>query len=229
MPRPRVTQEENAMSPVLRLYEDILANDGAELSLPAAPHMIYVVHGSVAIADRMTHSDEGFGGDSATRLRGGPEGATVWRWELAAEDSSDRVRAGATIVSREKLSARLDALPKGPLLLRGDSVAFPPDGCAYLHRHQGPGIRCLLEGGIRIDTAGHSTSYGPGGAWYESGPEPVFAQAANRETRFIRVMILPMAFLARSSVEYLRDEDKNKPRTQKYKIYTDMPIALRGT
>ena len=168
------------MPPVLRLYEDILANDGAELSLPALPHLIYVVHGSIAIADRMTHSDEGFGGDSATRIKGGPEGATVWRWELAADDASDRAPAGATIVSREKLSARLDALPKGPLLLRGDSVAFPPDGCAYLHRHQGPGIRCLLEGGIRIDTAGHSTSYGPGGAWYESGPEPVFAQAANR-------------------------------------------------
>src|SRR5215475_10648072 len=67
---------------------------------------------------------------------------------------------------------------KGELLLRGDSVAFPPGGCAYLHRHQGPGIRCLLDGGIRIDTGGRSTSYGPGGAWYESGPVPVFAQAA---------------------------------------------------
>jgi hypothetical protein len=29
-------------------------------------------------------------------------------------------------------------------------------------------------------------------------------------------------------VAYLRDEDKDKPRTQKYKIYTDMPIALSG-
>ena len=54
------------MPPVLRLYEDVLANDGAELSLPALPHMIYVVHGSIAIADRLMHSDEGFGGDSAT-------------------------------------------------------------------------------------------------------------------------------------------------------------------
>ena len=95
-------------------------------------------------------------------LKAGPEGATVWRWELAADDLPDQPRASASIASREKLSARLDMLPKGPLLLRGDSVAFPPDGCAYLHRHQGPGIRCLLEGGIRIDTAGHSTSYGPG-------------------------------------------------------------------
>jgi hypothetical protein len=111
------------------------------------------------------------------------------------------------------------------LLLRGDSVAFPPGGCAYLHRHQGPGIRCLLEGGIRIDTHGRATSYGPGSSWYESGPDPVFAQAADRPTRFIRVMILPMAYLGKSSVEYLRDEDKDKPRTQKYKIYADMPIA----
>ena len=213
------------MPPVLRLYEDIFANDGAELALPALPHMIYVVHGSVAIADRMMQSDEGFGGDSATRLKGGPEGATVWRWDLAAADSSDQARVGATIVSREILSVRLDKLPKGPLLLRGDSVAFPPDGCAYLHRHQGPGIRCLLEGGVRIDTRGHSHSYGPGGAWYETGSDGVFAQAADRPTRFIRVMVLPLAYLGKSSVEYLNEEDKAKPKAQQYKIFADMPLT----
>ena len=72
---------------------------------------------------------------------------------------------------------------------------------------------------------GRSISYGPGGAWYESGPEPVFAQAADRPTRFIRVMLLPLAYLGKSSVEYLREEDKPKPKTQTYKIYADMPIA----
>ena len=116
-------------------------------------------------------------------------------------------------------------LPKGALLLRGDSVAFPPGGCAYLHRHQGPGIRCLLEGGIRIDTRGHSHSYGPGGAWYETGPDGVFAQAADRPTRFIRVMVLPLAYLGKSSVEYLNEEDKAKPKAQQYKIFADMPLT----
>ncbi len=116
----------------------------------------------------------------------------------------------------------------GALILRGDSVAFPPGGCAYLHRHQGPGIRCLIEGGIRIDARGHSISYGPGSAWFESGPEPVFAQAANRPTRFIRVMLLPRPYLGKSSVEYLNEEDKAKPKTQTYKIYADMPIAFAG-
>ncbi len=46
----------------------------------------------------------------------------------------------------------LATMPKGDLLLRGDSVAFPPDGCASCTRHSGPGIRCLIDGGIRIDT-----------------------------------------------------------------------------
>jgi hypothetical protein len=118
----------------------------------------------------------------------------------------------------------LASVPAGALLLRGDSVAFPPGGCAYLHRHQGPGIRCLIEGGIRIDTHGRSTAYGPGGAWYETGPDGVLAQAADRPTRFIRVMILPRAYLGKSSVEYLNEEDKAKPKSQSYKIFVDMPI-----
>ena len=210
--------------PVLRLYEDTFANDGAELSLPALPHMIYVVQGTIAIADKIMRSDEGFGGEAAMRIKGGAEGATVWRWEFAAADAAEATQAGTSIISREKFAARLDALPAGPLLLRGDSVAFPPGGCAYLHRHQGPGIRCLLEGGIRIDTHGRSASYGPGSPWFESGPEPVFAQATDKPTRFIRTMILPMAYLARSSVEYLREEDKAKPKTQTYKVYADMPM-----
>ena len=212
------------MPPVLRLFEDVLAN-GAEVSLPACPRMIFVVHGTIAMADRALRDDEGLGSESAMSFTGGREGATVWRWEMTA-DSDGSIPAGAGVVSREKLAARLDTMPKGALLLRGDSVAFPPGGCAFLHRHQGPGIRCLLHGGIRIDTKGHSTSYGPGGAWFESGPEPVFAQAAEAQTRFVRVMILPMAYLARSSVEYLKEEDKAKPKSQTYKIYVDMPIAI---
>src|SRR3979409_2612044 len=101
--------------------------------------------------------------------------------------------------AKRRCGAALDTLPQGDLLLRGDSVAFPPGGCAYLHRHQGPGIRCLIEGGIRIDTHGRSTSYGPGGAWYESGPDGVFAQGAmDRASRFVRVMVLPRELIGKS-------------------------------
>ncbi len=111
-----------------------------------------------------------------------------------ARTASAAAAAHGMVHARKTLPRRSTRLPKGELLLRGDSVAFPPGGCAYLHRHQGPGTRCVFEGAIRIDTHGKSTSYGPGGAWYETGPDPVFAQAAaDKPTRFIRVMILPRA------------------------------------
>ena len=147
--------------------------------------MIFVVHGSVTIADHTCADGEAWHGEGAVTVTAGKDGATCWRWELSAAGTPAAASAPG-IASRQKLSATLETLPKGELLLRGDSVAFPPGGCAYLHRHQGPGIRCLLDGGIRIDTHGRSTSYGPGGAWYESGPDGVFAQgAADRPSRFI--------------------------------------------
>jgi hypothetical protein len=204
--------------PVLALYEDVLAN-GATLALPAAARMIFVVHGGVAIADRALRDGEAWHGEAAATITAGSTGATCWRYEFAAPPAKAGVR------SREKLSVALDTLPAGDLLLRGDSVAFPAGGCAYRHTHQGPGIRCLLEGGIRIDTAGGSTSYGPGGAWYESGPEPVFAQAADRPSRFIRVMILPRALLGKSSLQLVDPADAAKPRAQQYQIFADAPIA----
>ena len=213
------------MNSTLRLYEDVLTND-AELSLPALPRMIFVVHGSAQAADRMLSDEETFSGEGPVTLKAGSGGATLWRWELASAGGG--AAAGRGGVSREKLTAQLETLPTGPLLLRGDSVAFPADGCAYLHRHQGPGIRCLIDGAIRIDTHGRSTSYGPGGAWYETGPDGVFAQAANRPTRFIRVMVLPLAYLGKSSVQYLNEEDKAKPKSQAYKIFSDMPLTVEG-
>ena len=209
--------------PILRLWEDILP-DGACVALPPLPRMIFVVHGALTIGDRSLSDGETWHGECEVVARAGNSGVSIWRWELTCELTSPAARAAVS--SREKLSAELRTIPDGDLALRGDSVAFPPGGCAYLHRHQGPGIRCLFEGGIRIDTHGASTSYGPGGAWYESGPDPVFAQAASdRPSRFIRVMILPRALLGKSSIQYVNDADRNKPRAQQYKIFADFPIV----
>jgi hypothetical protein len=212
------------MAPTLRLCEDVLLNDAAA-TLPARPRMMFVVHGTASIADRELRDGEAWSGEQAVTLKAGRGGACLWRWELAGSGETAPI-AGQGISSREKLAAALETAPKGGLLLRGDSVAFPPGGCAYLHRHQGPGIRCLLEGAIRIDTHGRSASYGPGGAWYETGPDPVFAQAADRPTRFIRVMILPVSYVGKSSVEYLNEEDKAKPKSQQYKIFADVPLTV---
>src|SRR5579863_241992 len=215
------------MHPTLRLYEDVLADD-AETFWPALPRVIFGVHGAVTSSDRTLRDEEAFSGESAVALKAESGGATLWRWEVVRDAATGDGNAGGGVVSREKLAARLETLPKGALLLRGDGVAFPPGGCAYLHRHEGPGIRCVIEGGIRIDTHGRSTSYGPGGAWYETGPDGVFAQGADRPTRFIRVMILPRAYLGKSSIEYLDEADKAKPKSQSYKIYIDMPLTMEA-
>jgi hypothetical protein len=195
------------------------------LDLPALPRMIFVVHGSVAIDGRTFTDGQAWQGEGTVKVRAGAHGAACWRWELS-DGSGTQAGPG----SREKLSASLDTLPAGDLLMRGDSVGFPPGGCALLHTHQGPGIRCLIEGGIRIDTHGRSTSYGPGGAWFEAGPEPVFAQAAaDRPSRFIRVMILPRALIGKSSLRLVNDADKDKPRSQQYQVFVDAPIAFSAS
>jgi hypothetical protein len=211
------------MPPVLALYEDVFSN-AATLALPPKPRLIFLVHGGVTVADRTLNDGEAWQGEGAATLAAGTAGATCWRFELTTAAAADSMTDG--VASRAKLSARLDTLPAGDLLLRADSVGFPPGGCAYLHRHQGPGIRCLIEGGIRIDTHGRSTSYGPGSAWYETGPDAVFAQAAaDRPSRFIRVMILPRTLAGKSSIQYVNEADKDKPRVQQYKIFADAPIA----
>lgn len=117
-------------------------------------------------------------------------------------------------------------LPDGERwLIRCDRVDFPPGGVAYLHVHQGPGIRVLLHGSIRVDTAGRSHHYGPLEAWFEPGPEPVFAAASESEpTAFVRCMVLPARLRGERSISYVRDEDASKPKPQRYSVFVDEPL-----
>ncbi len=39
-------------------------------------------------------------------------------------------------------------------------------------------------------------------------------------------MILPREWLGKSSIQYLNEDDKAKPKTQSYKIYADAPISF---
>jgi len=218
------------MHPVLRLYEDVLSTlETIKFRLPPLPRFIFVVHGGATIGRKALKAGDAWQGEDATVVKPGPEGVTCWRWELSRGDAGSTVAAAPGMMTHEKLTAFLETMPKGELLMRGDSVAFPPGGCAYRHVHQGPGIRCLIEGGIRIDTHHRSTSYGPGGAWYESGLDPVFAQGADdKPSRFIRVMILPRALIGKSSIAYVNEADKAKPKTQSYKVYADAPIEFEA-
>lgn len=206
----------------LRLVEDTMAA-GARLALPAdgVERVLYVVHGEITVGGRTLRDDEAAYVAAPAEAEAGPAGATLWRYELAPTARPAVTLSAAAGVTRPKLAQPIVWPLADRILIRADSVSFPPGGCAFLHTHQGPGIRCLIEGGIRIDTEGHSASYGPGGAWFEGGPEPVFAQAAGRASRFVRVMVLPAALHGRSSIAYVRDEDREKPKSQTYKGYVD--------
>ena len=212
----------------LRLVEDSL-HAGATLELPAdgTNRVVYVAHGSVSIGGATFSDDSAWNGRGAARIEAGPTGAALWRFELVPSGAALTAATAAAGYTHPKLTAPLSWPIADAVLFRADSVAFPPGGCAYLHTHQGPGIRCLIEGGVRIDTGGHSTSYAPGGAWFEAGPIPVFAQAAaDRASRFIRVMVLPARLKGASSISYVNAEDRDKPKSQSYKIFLDQPIEI---
>lgn len=212
------------MHPELRLIEDFLTDKGV-LTLPALPRMLFVVRGTLAIGQRLLGPGETLFSEDSMTAHADEMGATVWRWELSDPYEPPAKQQSVGVDSRIKIAALLETMPEGELLWRGDSVAFPPGGCAYLHRHQGPGIRCLIDGTIRVDTKGDSHTHEIGGAWFESGPDPVFAQAGDRPTRFIRVMILPRALIGKSSIQYVNEDDKAKPKTQQYKVFVDAPLT----
>jgi quercetin dioxygenase-like cupin family protein len=212
------------MHPELRLIEDFLTDRGV-LALPALPRMLFVVRGAITIGQRVLGQGEALFGEDPITAHAEGTGATLWRFELSDPRLPAVMLTSSSVRSTEKLTAPLETLAEGDLIWRGDSVAFPPGGCAHLHRHQGPGIRCLLEGSLRVDTAGQSHTYDIGDPWFESGPQPVFAQAGERATRFVRVMILPRALIGKSSIQYVNEDDKAKPKTQQYRVFVDAPLT----
>lgn len=201
----------------LRFYRDEPGPDPA--ALPAGVRTIYARMGGATVDGAAVAEDEAWFGDEAVTLAGA--GATLWRCEFgpAAADPVLLPDSRSTLL----LEAPLTTLPEeGGLMMRCDSVAFPPGGCAYTHTHKGPGIRCLREGTIRIDSDGQSHQYGPGEPWFEAGPVPVFAQAdMDRDSRFIRISILPRALEGKSSITYVLPEDRDKPKAQTYRGYFD--------
>lgn len=185
---------------VLQVVEHRLT-DGESAALGAAKRVVYDVERNEA--------DYG----SGPRTLSGPLHALAF--ELVPEVSGQAL-----------LGAALDAAGSEERLLRCDRVDFPPGGVAYLHVHQGPGIRVLLRGTIRVDTQGRSDTYGPLEAWFEPGPEPVFAAASEGEpTAFVRCMVLPVRLRGQSSIRYVREEDAAKPKSQQYTVFVDQPLG----
>jgi hypothetical protein len=125
------------------------------------------------------------------------------------------------------LMARKLALPAGAYLLRCDRVDFPAGGEAFLHTHEGPGMRVLLFGSIRIETQGVTHTYAPGEPWFETGPDPVHAVThADEPSAFVRCLVLPRSLQGSPSIRYVREEDRERPKSQRYTVFLDEPVEL---
>src|SRR5262245_66623809 len=84
------------MHPILRLYEDVLANDSPEIGLPPAPRMIFVVHGSATFEGRAVGDGEAWHGEGELMLEPGAAGVTCWRVELGGGDGRDGALRGGS-------------------------------------------------------------------------------------------------------------------------------------
>lgn len=215
----------------LRFYRDRL-DAGAALAMPlkAAHRIVYAFRGAaVALGGKPLETDQGLYAKAAMPITAGADGVEIWRWEIAEAAAEPSLAAGDGVASALVLAGPLATVETESAdegwLMRLDSVAFPAGGCAFTHTHRGPGVRCLVEGSIRIDAEGASHGYGVGEPWFESGPDPVFAEAGDAPTRFVRASVLPARLLGQSSIRYVNPEDQAKPKDQTYRSYIDLEIG----
>lgn len=125
------------------------------------------------------------------------------------------------------LSVDLDLDLTDRWLLRCDRIDFPPGGVAYLHTHPGPGIRCQLFGQLTVTSAGKTDTYAALEPWFESGPDPIYAEASPTEPgAFVRVLVLPVEWAGRRTIRYIDAEDEERPRLQKATVFLEEQIRL---
>jgi len=185
------------------------------LELPAAVRVVYVAEGQASVNGAGLGANEAWHGTDGAAVEA--PGAVLLRWELSRGPAAD----GATLAAPVELDEGVEHL------LRCDRVDFPPAGEALLHTHQGPGIRCLLFGTFAVETDGERLELEPYGAWFEAGPSPVYARAGDEAAAaFARVMVLPRRLLGQSSIRYVRDEDRDRPKSQRYTVFLDVPVEL---
>ncbi|MGH7279268.1 MAG: hypothetical protein ACREJG_11355, partial [Candidatus Rokuibacteriota bacterium] len=155
------------------------------------------------------------------RVRAGGQDARMLRFELG--DSPAPASPSPVL-----LAHAIDLDPRARYLMRCDRVDFAHGDVALPHRHRGGGIRCLLRGRLEV-TVGEAPpkTIVPGGAWFESGREPVLARAApDADTSFVRVSILPAEIKGQSSILYVDAADAARGKPRRYTVFVDDPIAI---
>lgn len=217
---------------MLILRKDTISS-GARLRLPAVDRgrIVYALTGAVSLTSGSEEAElepnQAWFGPGPLDIAAGLAECVMFRFEALgdSEHGNGELTPGEGVRSRLELQAQI-TLPADEVLMRCDRVDFPPGGVAYTHVHRGPGIRCLLHGEITVTVEGKSKTIGPLGSWFEAGPDPVFAAASKTvPTAFVRVMILPAEIHGKSSITYVKDEDRDKPRLQTYTVFIDQILS----
>ena len=181
----------------LRLYHDSYASGARASSDLEAQHSIaYVLKGSVTVNGQAMASDTALYVKDVAAVQAGPHGATVWRWELVRTDAPNNLARGDGVSSRLRMSRRVrmfELVPTSKWLFRLDCI-YNNRGSTGLHSHPGSGIRCMLQGHLRVesDKGESSDNWLTGDCWYEEGSYPLISTSDAGETAdFLRGMVLP--------------------------------------
>lgn len=211
------------MTVALFLFEDALA-PGRALSWPAAPRAVYARSGRCEIAAGGARRRLAAGDCAlvvtAAELHGDGE---IWTFEISprgvdAMAPSDR--------GRLVLAHDIDLDPSGPLLLRADTVAFPPGAVTPRHGHKGAGIRRLIHGRLLAEIGGEVRAIGPGEAWFESGRDPVVGRNLAPSSAFVRALVLDPALKGLPTFVPWAPEEAARPRGAKPAQFFDEIVTL---
>jgi len=210
----------------LRLVEHRL-EAGTLCSFPEGPRVLFVRAGTIRLVTParaegrapVGHETAVFA-DEACGVQSHRDALTFLVFELVRQPPPP---AGGRVLLEHPIA--LD--PRTAWLMRCDRVDFAAGGVAPRHRHRGGGIRCLLRGSLTV-TVGDAPGrlMGPGDCWFESGREPVLAQASTtEETSFVRCAILPAEIRGQSSILYVDPADAASGRPRTYTVFVDEPIT----
>lgn len=185
----------------LRLFHDEFAPGSGHASTGPAPHTIsYVFRGAATVAG--TKLDEAgaiYFGEHGP-VEAGPDGATIWRWELVDRTAPFGIAVAPGVRSTLKMARDVkmfELVPTSKWLFRLDTI-IGFQGTTGMHAHLGSGIRCLLHGHLRAESnkGESSDNREPGDTWYEEGAYPLVSSVdPGIKTTFLRGMVLPPEYL----------------------------------
>ncbi|MDV7142194.1 cupin domain-containing protein [Tropicimonas sp. TH_r6] len=195
------------------------AEAGQVVEAPGVFGAIWPVTGRLSIEGNGTDAPDGtefLQGRKHIRAVDSP--ATWLRFSLsdAAPESATLLRCDEVDIEQERV------------LLRLDTVTFPPGAVAWRHVHPGPGIRHLLQGDLTLKADDHEVRMRAGESWFEAAHSPVRANASTDapKTAFVRFMILPIALQGQPSIQILDSDDLEKPRLQVTRRFIDQVVRL---